>query len=170
MAEIIPLIREEDQNLVDDIHYFWKHYDPTTIRSISDSQAKEQIQVLLDKGRILGVSDREDGSLLGYVESWRINYEQLGRLICQIPFNVLTEDINNGIICYLANITIHPAHRRSTVIGTLKDKFFLQNAMCEYFVGEAKRKKTQPVKVFTRQEYYNKFMSHKMDRGAISHG
>ena len=160
MPEIIPLIREEDRNLVDEIHYFWKNYDPTTIYSLSDSRVKEQIQVLLDKGRILAVTDREDGSLLGYVESWRINYEQFGRIICQQPFNVLLEDINNGTICYLSNITIHPDHRRSTVINTLKDKFFLQNNMCEYFVGEAKRKKTQPLKVFTRQEYYMKYMHH----------
>lgn len=110
----------------------------------------------VQKGRILA---RTDGDrLLGYVESWRISFDQFGRLLCQLPFDIGIEDIEHGNICYVANIFVRKEHRRGDVFAWLKHEFFKQNIGCEYLVGEALRKKTQPVKVFKMQESYKKWI------------
>ena len=95
----------------------------------------------------------KDGVILGYVEFWRINYEQFGRLICNAPFSAYLENVKDGNICYVANVFILEEHRQSSVVKILKYKFLANNNHCEYFVGEALRKKTQPVKVFNRIEF-----------------
>ena len=108
------------------------------------------LSIALSKGRI--ITCEFDGKLLGYVESWRISFEQFGRLICKAGFPLDKEDIEHGNICYLANTAIDPAYRSSFVKKYLKDKFFEQNSDAEYFVGEALRKKHQPVKVFKNRK------------------
>lgn len=92
------------------------------------------------------------GKILGYVESWAINFEQWGRIVCHAPFCSYSEDVNSGNIAYVANVWVHPNYRNGAVIAYLKKKFFEKNWMCEYFVGDALRKKTQPIKVFSKQD------------------
>lgn len=90
--------------------------------------------------------------VLGYVESWRINFEQFGRLVCHAPFNAPEEDVETGNIAYVANVWVRKQERRGEVIRFLKDEFVKQNFMCEYFCGEAIRKKTGLIKVFNRSK------------------
>lgn len=110
---------------------------------------------LFEKGRIIVYE--EEGKVLGYVESWRINYEQFGRIICHNGFSAYLENVNDGNICYVANCWIHPEWRGGNVYKALRLKFFQQNHTCDYFVGEALRKKTQPVKVFKRTDISMRF-------------
>jgi len=103
---------------------------------------------MLDKGNLIVYV--EDGILLGYCEFWRISFEQFGKLICHEKFIAPFENTTDGEICYVANAWIHPDHRQGVVYKRLKSKFFRLNCRCKYFVGQALRKKTQPVKVFKR--------------------
>lgn len=89
-----------------------------------------------------------DGVILGYVETWRLSFEQFGRIICKAGFMLDREDITSGPICYLANTAIHPDYRSSFVVKYLKQQFFERNSDATFFVGEALRKRHQPVKVF----------------------
>jgi len=121
---------------------------------LSEYEISNTIGVLLDKDRIRCVLD-DYGQLLGYVESWRLNFEQWGRMVCHVkPFDVGLEDIETGPIAVVANVTIHPAYRSSHVIRELRHLFFEQNAGAKYLVGEALRKKTQPIKVFTADKVH----------------
>lgn len=108
------------------------------------------LDIALAKGRII-ICEFDD-KIVGYVETWRITFEQFGRLICKAPFLLDREDIEHGNICYLANTAIHPDYRNSFVVKYLKEKFFEQNSDAEYFVGEALRKKHQPIKVFKNRK------------------
>lgn len=118
---------------------------------------------LLNRNRIQTVT--YNGKLIGYVESWRLNFEQFGRIICNRPFSAMEEDINTGNIAYVANVWVHKDYRRSVAIQILKHRFFELNQDCDYFVGEAKRKKVGLVKVFNRKDFYNK-----LNKGEANHG
>lgn len=102
------------------------------------------------KQRLLYVE--QDGELLGYVESWRINYQQFGRKLCGEPVDIEKEDIETGKICYINNVTIRPDVRKGLTIKLLRNKFYLQNIDAEYVVGERNGKKHRPVKVFKMRD------------------
>ena len=103
---------------------------------------------MLDNGNI--ICYLEDDKLLGYVEFWRINYEQFGRLVCHAPFSGYLEDVTSGNIAYVANTWIHKDHRFTNVYKEMKKLFFKENSHCDYYVGEAIRKKTGLIKVFAK--------------------
>lgn len=109
-------------------------------------------QAMIDKGNIICYV--EDGIVLGYCEFWRINFEQFGRLICHQPFIAPFENTTDGNLCYVANVWIHKDYRRGKVFKDLKERFFKLNSHCDLFVGEALRKKTQPIKVLTKKEFF----------------
>lgn len=128
---------------------------------IKDKLPKEEINKyhskLIEKNRLLFIE--KDSKLVGYVESWRLDYTQWGRIVCHEQFLPLVEDIITGDICYVANVWVDKEYRNSNVIKLLRNAFFMQNCDCKYFVGEALRKKTQPIKVLTLSEarkYYYK--------------
>ena len=100
-----------------------------------------------------------NNEILGYVEFWKINFEQFGRIICHVKFCGDGEDIQNGNLAYVANVWIAPEYRNSWVTKMLKIKFFRNTYMCEYFCGMATRKKTQPVKVFKKSELSSKLFT-----------
>lgn len=120
----------------------------------TDEELKEYFEIVLRKRRVLMTFEGE--KMLGYCESWRINFEQFGRKICHEPIFVDSEDIETGLIAYVANVHILPEHRDGWVYKDLRNQFIKQNFMCQFFVGEATRKKHSPVKVFNRSEMLNK--------------
>ena len=137
-----------DWQLVDQLVYYYYNYDPDCTRGegLSPHEVKNTIAVTLAKERIQTVV--ENKQLVGYVESWRLDYEQFGRLLCSRDFDVGLEDIQHGPILYLANVTVRPDYKNTWVIRNLRDQLFHKNLDATYFLGEALRKKTQPVKIF----------------------
>lgn len=118
-------------------------------------EALKYYEFLCELGLLSVVLDGEE--IVAVVEWYRINFEQTGKLICFAPFNIYDEDILNGKIAYLSDIWIKHTHRHTSVIKRLRHDFFLANADCDYFWGEAERKKAGYVKVFKRQEVFNKW-------------
>jgi len=116
--------------------------------------AKNYYDKLLKDGNIL--TCEFDGQILGYVEAWKINFEQFGRIVCHADFCADGEDILNGNIAYVANVWIDKPYRRSWVTKDLILKFYKFTHNCDYYVGLATRKKTQPVKVFKKSELTSK--------------
>ena len=123
----------------------------------SYTQAVNYYNVLLKKGNILYYEI--EGRVVGYVEFWRINFEQWGKIVCHEKIYIDIEDISNGNICYVTNVWINKEYRNTDVVKTLTLNFFKQNYRCDYFVGEALRKKTQPIKVFKRSELHSKLFT-----------
>lgn len=92
----------------------------------------------------------ENGKILGYYEAWCVNFEQWGRMVCGelVGFN---EDVCSGKICVVNNVWIHKDHRRGKVFKALMRDFYKRHHNCDYYVGHALRKKTQPIKVFKKE-------------------
>lgn len=117
---------------------------------ISEEEITKYHERLLSSGNI--ICEFNESDLIGYVEFWRINYEQFGRIICQEPFSAYLENILDGNIAYVANAWIAKQYRSSSTYKKLKLLFLERNFMCDYFVGEARRKKSAPIKVFKRNQ------------------
>lgn len=109
---------------------------------------------LYNQGNI--VVYQEDDKVIGYLEVWRINFEQFGKLVCHEHFSAYHEEINRGNIAYVANTWIQPDKRGGYVYKSLRNLFFRNNFMCNYYVGQALRKKTQPIKVFKKSDLSSK--------------
>ena len=142
-------------SMADKIARFSKEFD--LVQSIlNNEELFKYFETAIKKGRILIKTD-DAGEVIGYVESWRINYEQLGRIVCGLPFHIADEDIETGPICYLTNTAIRPDYRMTGLHKVLRVEFMTQNFMCKHFVGHARRKKHEPLKVFDRQSFYDKY-------------
>jgi hypothetical protein len=112
---------------------------------------------MIDRGNIISIV--YENELLGYVESWKINFEQLGRLVCKAPFFTLEENTTDGEICFLANIWINSDYRRGLIFKSMEIEFFKNNSDCEYYCGFALRKGTRPTKVFKKSQLNSKLFT-----------
>ena len=137
--------------IIEQLNDLYYTQETWTKKKISNEEITKYHQRLYDSGNIIVY--RELGVILGYVEVWRINFEQFGRLVCHVPFSAYLENVKDGNIAYVANTWIDKNFRRSNVTKYLKDEFFKQNQHCDFFVGEALRKvSSQPIKVFKRKK------------------
>lgn len=137
---------------------FYKHIDVQTDNPMTnDAQIMNYHNHLIEQDaiRVIMNGDR----LLAYIAYYRINHEQLGRIICQEPFNACSEDIKSGNICYLIDVTIDPDYRLTEVGNMLKKLFFEKNQDCDYFIGHAiYKKRSQPIRVFKRTEFMKRYL------------
>lgn len=143
-------------DLIDQLIKFYYEAEWWHETRLSEPEIKEYYRVLIGKGRLVTVMD--ENNLLGYCESWRINYDKFGKLLCHVPINIAEEDISTGNIAYVFSVYVDKPYRNTKVITSLKHRFFALNYDCDYFVGEALRKKHQPVKVFKRQDFYDRYI------------
>lgn len=92
-------------------------------------------KVLLLSGNILVEEDK--GLLVGYLEFYRVNNEQLQRLLDKNnTFHASEEDITNGNICYVANAWVRNHYRNSWVFKKLQRRCKEANKECVCFTGE----------------------------------
>ena len=96
---------------------------------LSPEDAQEYHEKLLDQGNIIAFV--ENGILVSYIEVWCINFEQLGRLVCELPFYVYDEDIENGNIAYVANLWVFDNEARVELLEDFVDNF----GECEFLAG-----------------------------------
>ena len=155
--------------LADKLAAFYHKYDTFHVGENME-RSHMMFQKLLDHNRIITSLDH-NGEIIGFVESWRLDYKQFGWVICHPEYpNIDMWDLNGGNICYLANVAIHPDYRFSYVYQYLKTEFFRQNYACEFFTGQAYRKRHQPLKVFTRQEFYDRYAKDESKEGVVIRG
>jgi len=145
--------------MIEQLLEFYYKYDKFQNNCSDESKIRRIYEIMHERDRLHMYLDNS-GELLGYGESWRINFEQFGRIVCGQNFydHLEDEDIETGNIAYLANVTIHPDWRGTYVLGILRNDFFTKNYTAEYFCGHAKRKKHQPMKVFTKQQAFAKWV------------
>lgn len=124
-------------------------------KKLTREEAEAYFKVSIAKGRILSFIEHDH--LYGYLESWRINYDQLGRVLCHVPFSIAEEDIEHGPICYIEGVFIEQGSRAKDVHRYLKHQFFKQNYACEFFVEEAFRKRAGMLKIFKRDKFIERW-------------
>lgn len=106
--------------------------------------------ILLENGAITVAM--ENTMVLGYIEVWKINFEQLGRIMCGENFSAIHEDIYNGNIAFLANMWIRPEFRLGWVIKYLRLKFFGKYGDCRFYTGKTTKRSTAPFQVFRKDK------------------
>lgn len=119
-------------------------------KRLSRIEAWKYHEFLLTSGNIITVSNSD--TLCGYVEQYRLSFEQFGRIICGEPFSAMHENVQNGQVAYVANTFIRKKYRNGETYRMLRDRFFEFNKDCTHFCGIARRKKSAPVKVFKREQ------------------
>lgn len=117
---------------------------------LTKAQADQYHERLLIQGNILTYIKGDQ--LLGYVEFWRLDFDQLGRLVCKDSIITDVEDILNGPIAYVNNMWISKGERHGEAFEILGSMFLSKNSDAEYFVAFRQVKKNQPIKVYSRRD------------------
>ncbi len=144
-------------DVLSELKRFYKTIDIQPEHPMTDEQIDNYHQYLINNNAIRFIF--KDERLIAYVTFFKINYEQFGRLVCQIPFNATKEDIVSGNICYCMDVTIDPEFRNTEVMKHLKNLFFEGACGCEHFVGHAiYKKRSQPIRVFRGAEILKKYL------------
>lgn len=122
---------------------------------LSKEDANQYHERLLMSGNI--ITYVKEGELIGYLEYFRINYEQWGRLVCGETIGALEENIKDGKIAYINNMWIAEGERGAEAFDFLGRLFLSRCIDCEYFTTFRRLKKSQPVKVYTREDIFKHF-------------
>lgn len=147
----------DKENILDQLVDIYLHHEEWQGgNKVSAERARKCYEIAYDKGCIVLCLDSLE-QVMGYGEFKKINYEQMGRIICEAPFDIEHEDITSGNIGWISGVYIKPEFRDGIVLDVLRTEFFKRTFRCEYFIGEARRKKSQPLKVFSRQAFYDKY-------------
>lgn len=115
---------------------------------LSEEQANEYHERLLVQGNILTYV--ESGELKGYIEYWRLDFEQWGRLVCGVPVYAFDENITDGEIAYINNMWVA---EDSKAFDMLVAMFLTKNQDAEFFTAFRRTKKHQPVLVYDRNDF-----------------
>ncbi len=124
---------------------------------LPEEEANQYHERLLMQGNIITYVENDE--LLGYLEFWRINFEQFGRLVCDVPILTDVEDITTGNIAYINNMWITPDKRNGHVFAILGESFLYQNKDAKFFATFRRQKYSYPLKVYSREDlikFYNK--------------
>ena len=89
---------------------------------------------LLNKGNLIYQTD-DKGEIMGYLEFFKIDYDQFRKLAENKGFPVLEENISDGNICWISDVFIDEKHRNNSVYKNLKGSLFNAAKNCEYFAG-----------------------------------
>ena len=136
--------------IAEQLTYIYLNCETWHKTKLSEHEANLYHERLLMQGNILTYV--REGVLLGYLEYWRINTEQLGRIICNIPILTDIEDINNGPIAYINSMYIDPDYRNGEAFEMLGTMFLVKNRDAKVFVACRNLKHNKPVQVYSRAD------------------
>lgn len=129
-----------------------KIYDEITLESpckIHGQEALDYFERLIMNGNI--ITYIQDGELLGFLEFWRISYEQWGRICCYISL-AHDEDLLSGNICLIANMWIKPDLRNGETFLHLGRTFLEKNKDATHFAAQQHQKVHKRFQIYTREE------------------
>jgi len=117
---------------------------------LSKPEAIRYHKRLIEKGSIIQCTCGK--RLVGYIEVWKVNFEQFGRLVCNTPFSAVEEDVENGNIGWVGNIWVEPEYRHKGVFKAMRKEFIKMCKTCDYYAGRALTKDGK-VKLFNRRKH-----------------
>lgn len=130
------------KNLPLELAFIRAKYEPWR-ETASIEEHVDYFKHLLSKGLI--VTHEVDGELIGYIEFWRMSYEEFGKYILS---EEITFDCLNGPVCYVANTCIKPEFRETDAFNFLAEQVFELNDDAECIVGRRQGKYYKPLVVF----------------------
>jgi hypothetical protein len=133
------------QQLAEQLTFIYQHVETWHKKKLSNAEANLYHERLLMQGNIVTIV--EDGVLKGYIEIWRINYEQLGRLMCGETIFAFDENITDGNIAYVNNGWIAEDYRNIDMARKLEKKFMEKFKDCKY-ISRKRQKYSESFKVY----------------------
>lgn len=124
---------------------FWWRKD-----GMDESHLRGYLWLLIDRGNIFWAVDGE--KVIGVCETWCVDYDLLGRIVCKQDVIVDAEDTESGNIALVSNVWIDPEYRKGSTIKAMKREWYRRYHHCEYFCGHAQRKTVGMFKAFKVSE------------------
>ena len=112
---------------------------------LSVEDANKYHERLLMQGNIITIVENDE--LVGYIEVWRINYEQLGRLMCGKTIFAFDENITDGNIAYVNNGWIDEGYQNTEISKKLEIKFLEIFKSCD-FIARKRHKYNEAFKIY----------------------
>ena len=129
---------------------------------LTELEAERYYSKMLANNRIQVIT--EGGNVMGFLESWRLNMEQLGRVVCWSDFSALKEDVTKGEVAYVSDIWVRGGKRGNGIIKTLIKLFWESNKDASYFISKRVKRdgKVKYIRV------YDKISGYKLNKGACN--
>lgn len=136
-------------NIIYKIVFLYQNILPKNPIMLNNEESIKYFERLMIKGNI--ITYIKDNELLGFIEFWRISYEQFGRICCNITLSH-DEDLLNGNICLITRMYIIPDLRNSETFINLGHQLININKECTHFAALQFNKKHKPIQIYTREE------------------
>ena len=131
--------------------YYTLGYEGT--RALTELEIDRYYSLMIRHGRINIYL--EGDTVIGFIESWRLNHEQLGKVLCWDNFNALEEDVTTGKIAYISDIWVDKEHRNKGIVKMLIAMFARANKDAEYFISDrVKNNNYKYVRVYDKETWY----------------
>lgn len=136
-------------SIVEEITHIYETVMPKNPIMLSHEEALAYFERMIMRGNV--ITYVVDGELHGYIEFWRIDYTQFGRLCCNWTL-AHDEDLNNGNICLITGMYIKSDLRNGETFLYLGRTFLEKNKDATHFVAHQYQKKHKPLQVYSRSE------------------
>ena len=93
----------------------------------------------------------QDGELLGFIEFWRLDFSQWGR-ICANMTLTHDENLTEGPVCLISGMWIKQDLRNGETFLFLGRTFLEKNKDAEHFSAMQAHKHHKPLQVYSRNE------------------
>lgn len=140
--------------IVDQLVSIYKEKLPPNPIMLNYLEAKEYFERLLMQGNI--ITYVIDGELYGFIEFWRVDFSQFGRLCCNWTLTH-DEDLLTGNIALITRMWIDPEKRNDEAFQILSAMFLSRNKDAEHFATFQRHKNHKPLQVYTRDELMKHF-------------
>lgn len=135
--------------MIEKITYIYQNILPKQPIMLPHDEAIKYFERLMIKGNI--ITYVQNGELLGFLEFWRINNEQFGRICCNQTL-AHEEDLFSGNICLITRMYISPTLRNAETFINIGREFLEKNKTATHYVAMQFHKKHKPLQVYSRND------------------
>ena len=147
-------LKHIDMNIIESIVALYENILPKNPCMLPHQEAVEYFERLMMNGNI--ITYVKDGELIGFLEAWRINFSQLGRILCGLTLEH-TEDLLHGNVALITRMYIVPDSRNGEVFINMGRQFLDKNKDATHFIAFQSHKNHKPFQVYTKDQIFNHY-------------
>ena len=122
-------------NIIDQLVKIYQDNELGNYGLLTDLETERYYSNMLATGRLQTIVDHNN--LVGFIESWRVNFEQLGRIVCWTNFSALKEDVTKGEVAWISDIWVSKYRRGDgEITKQLIEMFKEANQDASYFLSQ----------------------------------
>lgn len=135
--------------MVERIVYLYENILPKNPIMLEHDEAIQYFTRLMMNGNI--ITYVKDGKLLGFLEFWRVSYEQFGRICAGVTLDH-SEDLLSGNIGMITRMYIVPDMRNAETFINIGREFLRLNMNVTHYAAMQFHKNHKPLQVYTREQ------------------